>query len=135
VGRSSIPPRRGRGEHTCALCFLPDRPPRLDVGGGVRPRSEAARQWCEVLAAAAPSRPWRRIPRSLARSQGDYLTRRRWWSSLQPSGGLPELSTAMGAAAWQQDRTPARHPPLPAADRVRSGARPGEGGTSRGGRR
>jgi hypothetical protein len=28
VDRSSIPPRRGRGEHTCALCFLPDRPPR-----------------------------------------------------------------------------------------------------------
>ncbi|ONM04926.1 hypothetical protein ZEAMMB73_Zm00001d032360 [Zea mays] len=86
-----------------------------------------ARQQCEVLAAAVPSEPRRRIPRSPARRQGDYLTRRRWWSSVQPSGGLPELSTTMGAAAWQQHRTPARHPPPPAAGRVCSGAKAREG--------
>jgi hypothetical protein len=28
VGWSSISPRRGREQNTCALCFLPDQPPR-----------------------------------------------------------------------------------------------------------
>jgi hypothetical protein len=40
---------------------------------------------------------------------------------------MPELTTAMGAAAWQQHRTPARYPPRPAASRVRSGAKAREG--------
>jgi hypothetical protein len=79
------------------------------------------------LAAAAPSEPRRRIPRSPARRQGNYLTWRRWWSSIQPSGGLPELSTAMGAVAWQQHRTLARHQPLPVIGQVRSGAKAREG--------
>jgi hypothetical protein len=126
VHRCGIPPDSGSPRPLRRHGWIPPdvgAPTRLCTEDGTpAPSTEHA---CPRRQAVVGSiRPWQGIPRSPAKSQGDYLTRRRWWSSLQPSGGLPELSTAMGAAAWQQDRTPTRHPPPPAAGRVRSGARP-----------